>query len=141
MHTKRAYWGVLAMAEFSRNRFFSSFSSGQMTFGVSTTELSRIYHGELGMSIQHETEEKHVLKAKTAYVKTKNERKRYDGKEVNLAPDFVKKQTKEAPSYSRTLRTNIRHRKTEKPRKIQGISWPVLYDIQFKKIRFFCGMR
>ncbi len=43
------------MAEFSRNRFFSSFPSGQMTFGVSTTELSRIYHGESGMSIQHET--------------------------------------------------------------------------------------
>ena len=71
MHTKRAYWGVFAMAEFSRNRFFSSFPSGQMTFGVSTTELNRIYHGELGMSIQHETGGKHVLKAKAAYAKPK----------------------------------------------------------------------
>ena len=69
MHTKRAYWGVFAMAEFSRNRFFSSFPSGQMTFGVSTTELNRIYHGELGMSIQHETGKKHVLKAKAVYAK------------------------------------------------------------------------
>ena len=48
---------VFAMAEFSRNRFFSSFPSGQMTFGVSTTELNRIYHGDLRMSIQHETGE------------------------------------------------------------------------------------
>ena len=71
MHTKRAYWGVFAMAEFSRNRFFSSFPSGQMTFGVSTTELNRIYHGYLRMSIQHEFGEKHVLKAKVAYAKPK----------------------------------------------------------------------
>ena len=71
MHTKRAYWGVFAMEEFSRNRFFSSFPSGQMTFGVSTTELNRIYHGDLRMSIQHEIGEKHVLKAKAAYAKPK----------------------------------------------------------------------
>ena len=95
MHTKRAYWGVFAMAEFSRIRFFSSFPSGQLTFGVSTTELNRIYHGDLRMSIQHEIGEKHVLKAKAAYAKSKNNRKRSDGKEAEPEPDFVKKRDKE----------------------------------------------
>ena len=93
------------------------------------------------MSIQHETGEKHVLKAKAAYAKPKNNRKRSDGKEAEPEPDFVKKKTKKAVLGSRILRTNIRHRKTEKHRKIQGISQPVLYCIQFKKIRFFSGMR
>ena len=109
--TRKEHTGDLEHDRYSRIRFFSSFPSGQMTFGVSTTELNRIYHGELGMSIQHETGEKHVL------------------------------ETKKAVLDSRILRTNIRHRKTEKPRKIRGISLPVLYCIQFKKIRFFPGMR
>ena len=109
--TRKEHTGDPEYDRYSRIRFFSSFPSGQMTFGVSTTELNRIYHGELGMSIQHETGEKHVL------------------------------ETKKAVLGSRILRTNIRHRKTEKPRKIQEISLPVLYCIQFKKIRFFPGMR
>ena len=96
------------------------------------------------MSIQHETGGEHalkVLKEKAAYAKPKNNRKRSDGKEAELEPDFVKKETKKVVLDSRILRTNIRHRKTEKPRKIQEISLPVLYCIQFKKIRFFIGMR
>ena len=104
------------MAEFSRNRFFSSFPSGQMTFGVSTTELNRIYHGDLRMSIQHETGGEHalkVLKEKAAYAKPKNNRKRSDGKEAELEPDFVKKETKKVALDSRMLRTNIRYRKTK----------------------------
>lgn len=47
------------------------------------------------MSIQHETGEKHVLKAKAAYAKSKNNRKRSDGKEAEPEPDFVKKRDKE----------------------------------------------
>ena len=35
-----------------------------------------------------------VLKAKAAYAKPKNNRKRSDGKEAELEPDFVKKETK-----------------------------------------------
>ena len=69
--TRKEHTGDLEHDRYSRIRFFSSFPSGQMTFGVSTTELNRIYHGELGMSIQHETGEKHVLKAKAAYAKPK----------------------------------------------------------------------
>ena len=59
-----------------------------------------------------------VLKAKAAYAKPKNNRKRSDGKEAELEPDFVKKETKKVALDSRMLRTNIRHRKTEKHRKI-----------------------
>ena len=67
-----------------------------MTFGVSTTELNRIYHGDLRMSIQHEIGEKHVLKAKAAYAKSKNNRKRSDGKGAEPESDFVKKRDKES---------------------------------------------
>ncbi|RGD98557.1 hypothetical protein DWV19_13440 [Clostridiaceae bacterium AF02-42] len=68
------------------------------------------------MSIQHETGGEHalkVLKAKAAYAKPKNNRKRSDGKEAELEPDFVKKETKKVALDSRMLRTNIRYRKTK----------------------------
>ena len=58
-----------------------------------------------------------VLKAKAAYAKPKNNRKRSDGKEAELEPDFVKKETKKVALDSRMLRTNIRYRK-KKHRKI-----------------------
>ena len=139
--TRKEHTGDPEHDRYSRIRFFSSFPSGQMTFGVSTTELNRIYHGELGMSIQHETGEKHVLKAKAAYAKPKIIGNGVAGKRRNRNLTLWKKETKKAVLDSRILRTNIRHRKTEKPRKIQEISLPVLYCIQFKKIRFFPGMR
>ena len=69
--TRKEHTGDPERDRYSRIRFFSSFPSGQMTFGVSTTELNRIYHGDLRMSIQHEIGEKHVLKAKVAYAKPK----------------------------------------------------------------------
>ena len=69
--TRKEHTGDPEYDRYSRIRFFSSFPSGRLTFGVSTTELNRIYHGELGMSIQHETGDKHVLKAKAAYAKPK----------------------------------------------------------------------
>ena len=81
------------------------------------------------------------FKGEGCICQTENNRKRSGGKEAEPEPDFVKKETKKAVPDSRILRTNIRHRKTENPRKIQGISLPVLYCIQFKKIRFFPGMR
>ena len=60
--------GILNMTDIPVS---DSFPSGRLTFGVSTTELNRIYHGDLRMSIQHEIGEKHVLKAKAAYAKPK----------------------------------------------------------------------
>ena len=69
--TRKEHTGDPEHDRYSRIRFFSSFPSGPLTFGVSTTELNRIYHGDLRMSIQHEIGEKHVLKAKVAYAKPK----------------------------------------------------------------------
>ena len=48
------------------------------------------------MSIQHETGEKHVLKAKAAYAKPKIIGNGVAGKKVNWEPDFVKKRDKES---------------------------------------------
>ncbi len=48
------------------------------------------------MSIQHETGEKHVLKAKAAYAKPKIIGNGVAGKETEPDPDFVKKRDKES---------------------------------------------
>lgn len=61
------------------------------------------------------------FKGKAAYAKPKYNRKRSDGKEAELEPDFVKKETKKVALDSRMLRTNIRYRKTKNIAKYKEI--------------------
>lgn len=56
---------------------------------------------------------KTCFKGEGCICQTENNRKRSDGKEAELEPDFVKKETKKVALDSRMLRTNIRYRKTK----------------------------